>query len=134
MQKTLSKKDELNSILFDDLFNFREVAIAVKTDIEQMFIQVQVKREGTQCLSFSYTHIFGARSSPTSVIYALTKSLEIDNIKEMANHLYMDDFIYSENDKTKTENLKQQGVSSRRSLEVKMQSYLKKPKKRKRRF
>ena len=53
LQKRLSKKDELNSILIDDLFKFREAAIAIKTDIEQMFIQVQVKRKDTQCLSFS---------------------------------------------------------------------------------
>ena len=53
LQKRLSKKDELNSILTDDLFKFREAANAIKTDIEQMFIQVQVKRKDTQCLSFS---------------------------------------------------------------------------------
>ena len=116
--------DQICCLACRNLFKFREGAIAITDDIEQMFLQVKVKQEDTYCLRLLYPdnknksdkikiykynrHIFGARSSPTCANYALTKSFETDNLQEMSNHFCMDDFIYSSKDRIKAEKFKQQ--------------------------
>ena len=99
--------------LIGTIFRFREGPIAPTADIESMFLQVQVPEKVKSCLRFLWPprtnepvqiyenqrHVFGAKSSPNCVIYAL-KRVGLDNEREcpiatkaIQNNLYMDDFI-----------------------------------------
>ena len=101
--------------LIGTIFRFREGPIALTEDIESMFLQVQVPERDKSCLRFLWRptmnepvqifeyqrHVFGAKSSPTFVNYAL-KRVAIDNedefpieAKRIQNIFYMNDFIKS---------------------------------------
>ena len=101
--------------LIGTIFRCREGPIALTADIESMFLQVQVPEQDRSCLRFLWCprtnepvqiygyqrHVFGAKSSPTCVNYAL-KQLGLDNIrkypiaaKAIQNNFYMDDLIKS---------------------------------------
>ena len=88
-------------------FRFRKGPIALTEDIESMFLPVQVPERDKSSLRFLWRptmndyqrHVFGAKSSPTYVNYAL-KPVAIDNedefpiaAKTIQNNFYMDDFI-----------------------------------------
>ena len=112
--KLLAGPDLLHGLI-GTIFRFREGPIALKADIESMFLQVQVPEQDRTCLRFLWRprtnepvqiyeyqrHVFGAKSSPTCANYAL-KLLGLDNEKEypiaakaIQNNFYMDDFIKS---------------------------------------
>ena len=69
---------------------FRERRVALRSDIEAMFMQVKVRTEDRQFLRFLWNkeissvpdvfeyerHIFGARDSPTCANYAVRKCAE----------------------------------------------------------
>ena len=81
--------------LIGTIFRFREGPIALTTDIESIFLQVQVPERDKSRLRFLWRptvnepvqiyeyqrHVFGAKSSPTCANYAL-KRVAIDNEDE----------------------------------------------------
>ena len=112
--KLLAGPDLLQGLI-GTIFRFREGPIALTTDIESMFLQVQVSEQDRSCLRFLWRprtnepaqiyeyqrHVFGAKSSPTCANYAL-KRVGLDNEREnpiaakaIQNNFYMDDFIKS---------------------------------------
>ena len=112
--KLLAGPDLLHGLI-GTIFRFREGPIALTSDIESMFLQVQVPERDKSCLRFLWRptmnepvqiyeyqrHVFGAKSSPTCANYAL-KRVAIDNedefpiaAKTIQNNFYMDDFIKS---------------------------------------
>ena len=97
------------------IFRNREGPIALRADIESMFLQVQVPEQDRSALRFLWRpkfnelvqiyegqrHVFGAKSSPTYANYAL-KRVGIYNgdefriaAKAIHNNFYMDDLIKS---------------------------------------
>ena len=109
---------ELLASLIGILARFREQKQALRTDIEETFLQVEVKPEDRQLLRFlcfkkkehnRYCHLqyihhkFGAKLSPTCVKFALQRcALENANGSERASHIachnfYMDDLLASFN-------------------------------------
>ena len=109
--------------LIGTIFRFREGPIALTANIESMFLQVQVPEQDRSCLRFLWRprtnepvqiyeyqrHVFGAKSSPTCLNYAL-KRVGLDNEKEypiaakaIQNNFYMDDFIRSVETRKKQE-------------------------------
>ena len=136
------------------LFNFWGGAVALIANIQHVFFQFEVKEDDTHSLRFLYSdseneneriviykynrHIFGARNSPKCAHYALTRTLEVDNLHHLSNILYMDDFIFPSSE---TENFKKQvvenlsrGVSKRRKSKAPLKTCLKMPMKSKHRF
>ena len=112
--KLLAESDLLHGLI-GTIFRFREGPIALTADIESMFVQAQVPERDKSCLRFLWRptvnkpvqiyeyqrHVFGAKSSPTCVNYAL-KRVAIKNedefpiaAKTIQNNFYMDDFIES---------------------------------------
>ena len=112
--KLLAGPDLLHGLI-GTIFRFREGPIALKADMESMFLQVQVPQQDKSCLRFLWRprtnepiqiyeyqrHVFGAKSSPTCANYAL-KRVGLDNEemypiaeKAIENNFYMDDFIKS---------------------------------------
>ena len=57
-------------------------------------------------------HIFEARKLPTFANYALTRTLEVDNLHQLSNTFYTDDFIFSSKDQLEAENRKKQVVEN----------------------
>ena len=112
--KLVPGPDLLRSLL-GIIFRFRENKIAMTADIESMFLQVAVPKEECRYLRFLWRsdpnndidvyeynrHVFGARSSPICVNYALQQSAtdQKDAFPEMVRivdrNFYMDDFIKS---------------------------------------
>ena len=105
----------LNSLI-GILMRFREERVALSAEIESMLSQVVVPAEDQTVLRFLWRehqssapdvyqycrHIFGAKSSPTSVNYVLRQTAE-DNFREFPKaaetvllHFYMDDLFTSE--------------------------------------
>ena len=98
----LSGPDLLQKLV-GTLFKFREGAVALTADIEQIILLVKVKENDTHSLKFLYSdveienertviykynrRIFDARSSAICANYALTRTLEIDNLHQLSNHL-----------------------------------------------
>ena len=101
------------------LSRFRENKFAMTADIEEMFLQVEVKpedrkflrllwfHENDQVVTYQYNrHIFGAKSSPTCAIFALQRCA-LDNAsvferssRRIASHyFYMDEMLVSLNSK-----------------------------------
>ena len=101
------------------LMRFREERVAISADIESMFSHVVVPKDDQTVLRFLWRedrnsppevyqycrHIFGAKSSPTSVNYALHRTAK-DNSSEfplaaeaIMRNFYMDDLFKSEKDK-----------------------------------
>ena len=138
--KLFAETDLLHGLI-GTIFRFREGPIALTTDIESMFLQVQVPERDKSCLRFLWRptvnepvqfyeyqrHVFGAKSSPTYAKYAL-KRVAIDNEDEfpiaaklIQNNFYMDDFI--ESAKTPEEAVKVfkqlQHLLSKRGFELK---------------
>ena len=82
--KLLAGSDLLHGLI-GTIFRFPERPIALTTDIESMFLQVQVPEQDRTCLSFLWRpraiepvqiyeyqrHVFGAKSSPTCANYDL---------------------------------------------------------------
>ena len=112
--KLLAGPDLLHGLI-GTLFKFREGPIALRADIESMFLQVQVPEEDRSCFRFLWRprtnkpvqiyeyqrNLMGANCSPTCANYAL-KRVGLDNEKEcpiaakaIQNNFYMDDFIKS---------------------------------------
>ena len=112
--KLLAGPDLLHGLI-GTIFRFREGPIALRADIESMFLQVQVPEQDKSCLRFLWRpwtnepvhiyeyqrHVFGAKSSATCANYAL-KRVGLDNeklyliaAKAIRNKFYMDDFIKS---------------------------------------
>ena len=112
--KLLAGPDLLHGLI-GTIFRFREGPIALTTDIESMFLQVQVPERDKSCLRFLWRptmnepvqiyeyqrHVFGAKNLPTCANYAL-KRVAIDNedefpiaAKTTQNNFYKDDFIKS---------------------------------------
>ena len=96
------------------LARFREQKYALSADIEEMFLQVEVKPEDRQYLRFLWfdekdriityqynRHIFGAKSSPTCANFALQKCATdnasgLERASQIACHnFYMDDLLVS---------------------------------------
>ena len=97
------------------IFRFREKQIALTADVEAMFLQVKVPPADCKVLRFLWRenntepisvyeygrHIFGAKSSPTCVNYALQqvgRDSRDDNgmVANLINrNFYMDDFVKS---------------------------------------
>ena len=113
-EKLLSGPDLLHGLI-GTIFRFRERPVALTTDIESIFLQVQVPEQDRSCLRFLWRprtnepvhiyeyqrHLFGAKSSPICANYAL-KRVGLDNeevypiaAKAIQNNFYMDDFIKS---------------------------------------
>ena len=101
--------------LIGTFFRLCEGPIALRADIESMFLQVQVPEQDRSCLRFLWRprtkepvqifeyqrHVIGAKSSPTCASYAL-KRVGLDNedeypiaTKTIQNNFYIDDFIKS---------------------------------------
>ena len=97
------------------IFRFREHPIALKADIEAMFLQVKVPSQNCKVLRFLWwnhpedpfsvykftRHVFGAKSSPTCANLALQRNAK-DNEKDhpvaakiIQRNYYMDDFAKS---------------------------------------
>ena len=126
MNDNLLPGPDLLQKLVGTLFNLRKGAVALNVDIEQMFLHVKVKEDVTHCLRYLYSdveneveriviykynrQIFGAKSSLTCVNYALTRTLEVDNLHQLSNRFYIDDFIFSLIDQLETENFKKHVV------------------------
>lgn len=99
------------------LLRFRQFAIAVKADISDMFLRVQVRESDRGAQRFLWrgvdrdrepdvyemsTLIFGAKSSPCSAIYIKNKNAKLyyeahpEASKNIINNSYMDDFLSSQ--------------------------------------
>ena len=105
---------DLLASLMGILARFRENRYALSADIEEMFLQVEVKPEDRKFLRFLWSdendqlvtyqynrHIFGAKSSPTCANFALQRCAT-DNAEnsDRASHIachnfYMDDLLVS---------------------------------------
>ena len=105
---------DLLANLMGILARFREERYALSADIEEMFLQVEVRREDRRFLRFLWfdeqnrivtyqynRHIFGAKSSPTCANFALQRcATENAAGHERASHIachnfYMDDLLVS---------------------------------------
>ena len=106
---------DLLQSLIGIIFRFREKEIALTADVEAMFLQVRVPPTDCKVLKFLWRenhtdpisvyeygrHIFGAKSSPTCVNYALQQvgRDSRDNNGMVSNlinrNFYMDDFVKS---------------------------------------
>ena len=106
---------DLLQSLMGIIFRFREKQIALTADVEAMFLQVKVPPAGCKVLRFLWRenntepipvyefgrHIFGAKSSPTCVHYALQqvgRDCGGDNgmVASLISRIfYMDDFVKS---------------------------------------
>ena len=106
---------DLLQSLIGIIFRFREKEIALTADVEAMFLQVKVPPTDCRVLRFLWRenhtdpisvyeygrHIFGAKSSPTCVNYALQqvgRDSRDDNgmvAKLINRNFYMDDFVKS---------------------------------------
>ena len=105
---------DLLASLMGILARFREERYALSADIEEMFLQVEVRREDRRFLRFLWfdeqnrivtyqynRHIFGAKSSPTCANFALQRcATENAEGHERASHIaghnfYMDDLLVS---------------------------------------
>ena len=105
---------DLLASLMGILARFREQKYALSADIEEMFLQVEVKPEDRQFLRFLWfderhrvvtypynRHIFGAKSSPTCANLALQRcALDNASGSERASYIaclnfYMDDLLVS---------------------------------------
>ena len=105
---------DLLANLMGILARFREQKYALSADIEEMFLQVEVKPEDRQYLRFLWfdekdriityqynRHIFGAKSSPTCANFALQKCATdnasgLERASQIACHnFYMDDLLVS---------------------------------------
>ena len=101
--------------LLGTIIRFREGPIALRADIESIFLRVHVPEQDKSTLIFLWRpkfnepgqiyenqrHVFGAKSSPTCANYAL-KRVGIDNedefpiaAKAIHNKFYMDDLFKS---------------------------------------
>ncbi len=118
LNKELLQGPDLTNGLIGVLMRFRQEQVAIKSDIEAMFYQVQVRPDDRDLLRFYWwpggdlnqdlkeyrmaVHVFGAVSSPSIANYALQKTA-IDNrasySKEatdaVAHNFYVDDFCKS---------------------------------------
>ena len=117
----MSGPDLLRNLL-GIIFRFREKEYAITADIESMSLQVAVPKNECKFLRFLWRsdpnskmetyeykrHIFGAKSSPTCVNYALQRTGtdqkdEFPGIdKLLLQSFYMDEFVRSENDEDVT--------------------------------
>ena len=122
--KLLTGPDLLRNLI-GVLLRFREEAVGMVADIQEMYHQVRVIERDRPALSFLWRDldetkepeiyemqvtIFGAKSSPASANFVLQKTVEdhgeefelerktVDSVK---NSFYMDDFLRSEKDATK---------------------------------
>ena len=106
---------DLLQSLIGIIFRFREKEIALTADVEAMFLQVKVPPTDCRVLRFLWRenhtdpisvyeygrHIFGAKSSPTCVNYALQqvgRDIRDNNgmvAKLINRNFYMDDFVKS---------------------------------------
>ena len=106
---------DLLQSLIGIIFRFREKKIALTADVEAMFLQVKVPPADCKVLKFLWRekntdpisvyeygrHIFGAKSSPTCVNYALRQvgrdsRDDNDMVAKLINrNFYMDDFVKS---------------------------------------
>ncbi|XP_076394270.1 uncharacterized protein LOC143265515, partial [Megachile rotundata] len=98
------------------LIRFRQYAVAVKADISDMFLRVQIRESDRGAQRFLWrgkdrnrepdiyemsTLIFGAKSSPCSAIYVKDKNAKDCNeahpeaVRSIINDSYMDDFLSS---------------------------------------
>ncbi|XP_076385089.1 uncharacterized protein LOC143263989 [Megachile rotundata] len=98
------------------LIRFRQYAFAVKADISDMFLRVQIRESDRGAQRFLWrgkdrnrepdiyemsTLIFGAKSSPCSAIYVKDKNAKDCNeahpeaVRSIINDSYMDDFLSS---------------------------------------
>ena len=120
--KLLPGRDLLKNFI-RTLFKFREGAVALTADIEQMFLKSKcnnliflysnVENEIERIVIYNYNrHIIGARSSQTCANYSLTRTLEIDNLHKLSNLFCMDDFIFPLNDQLETENFRKEVVEN----------------------
>ena len=116
---------DLLASLMGILARFRENKYAMSADIEEMFLQVEVKPEDRKFLRFLWfdendriftyqynRHIFGAKSSPTCANFALQRCAT-DNAdgSERASHIachnfYMDDLLVSLKSKDDATNIR----------------------------
>ena len=88
------------------LFRFRENSVALISDFEEIFLQIQVPEQQRRYLRFLWTdedgklmlyqynrHIFGAKSSPTWANYALQQCAKLFGMEHpIASQVVMDNF------------------------------------------
>ena len=106
LNDVLMKGPDLLQNLIGILFRFRENCVALTADIEEMFLQIQVPEEQRRYLRFLWTdedgklmpyqysrRIFGAKSSPTCLNYALQQCAKLFGLEHpIASHVVMDNF------------------------------------------
>ena len=115
LNDTLMAGPDLLQLLIGIIFRFREKEIALTADVEAMFLQVKVPPADCKVLRFLWRenstdpisvyeygrHMFGAKSSPACVNYALQqvgRDSRDDNgmVANFINrNFYMDDFVKS---------------------------------------
>ena len=113
LNKALLTGPDLLCSLVGLLLSFRQFAIAVTGDIEDMFMQIAVRKEDQDALRFLWYKnntetiykykrlIFGATCSPSCAIYVLRKCaldnhhLSPEASQSITNNFYMDDFLQS---------------------------------------
>ena len=114
LDDTLLARPDLLANLKGNLARFRQKPFALSADIEEMFLQVEVRAEDRECLRFLWQtadkniqtyrcnrHIYGVRSSPTCANFALQNCAR-DNADDfvLASHVaqinfYMHDLLIS---------------------------------------
>ena len=119
---------DFNNTLFGVLLRFQQDPIALTSDVEAMFHQVQVSPEDTNSLRFlwwsdadfsqalqEYTmqvHLFGATSSPSCACFALQRTAEDhkdefdeETVKTVDKNFYIDDCLKSKSNVEKAKRL-----------------------------
>lgn len=114
LNDVLLKGPDLSNSLLGILMRFREEAVAVTMDVEQMFYNFKVTPEHRDFLRFYWhedndlncplteyrmtVHVFGNSPSPSVATYGLRKSVESssEDVKELINNnFYVDDGLLS---------------------------------------
>ena len=120
LNKCLYKDPQLTPLVFDILIRFRSFAIALTSDIEKAFLQININENERDYLRFPWFDnvfsdspkvvrnrfarvIFGVTSSPFLLNQTIRKHVQsyefdIDFVNIVLNSLYVDDFTGGEND------------------------------------